>query len=620
MMTQICKQLKKIVQTNDRILIVGRDKLVCNLFRSLIDVHNPTSALIILATANGRILSFLEHGKEDSSLTGTFIALSECTKCCPKLVKLPCCESYFLLTDKEEKDVLELQKILYNTLKNINEYEFSNEQLLNSLDVVQNAISIYDQDARILFANKRFCDDFHIDITDKPIGMKITDVTERFGLNFRSFDRTIERFKMLDVLKDGKEALDWEIRLEFDKDNIPSQLISNDIYPIKNDQGNVTGLVEITHSRQQDIRTASRISGGLTAGYHFDDIIGSSKQIQQRINIARKYAKSPYSILITGESGVGKELFAQSIHNYSPRSGGPFVAINCANFPENLIESELFGYVEGAFTGASRKGSIGKFELANSGTLFLDEIGELPYHFQSKLLRVLETMTVTRIGSNQEIPIDVRIVAATNRNLKQMIEDGFFREDLYFRLQVLNIDIPPLRQRKEDLLELTEALLVQCKAPGPTDPKKLSSESKKVLLAYDWPGNVRELRNVLSRASILSKSNEISAETLMRCIYPSLNDDECKQNSVFDKVCQPVEDIDLYDVFSSYLDHITDGATTKDDDRLASQINTMRTALQDTLIKKILVHTGGNKKRTAEIMGISRKTLYNLFEHTKNDV
>ncbi len=269
--------------------------------------------------------------------------------------------------------------------------------------------------------------------------------------------------------------------------------------------------MEITRSRQQDVKTARKIVG-LSADYTFDDIIGSSRKMQQQIHVAKEYAKSSFSVLITGESGVGKELFAQSIHNYSPRRKGPFIAINCANFPENLIESELFGYVAGAFTGASKNGNIGKFELANHGTLFLDEIGELPYHFQSKLLRVLETMTVTRIGSNQSLPVDVRIVAATNRDLRQMVKDGFFRDDLYFRLGVLNVDIPPLRNRKEDLLLLAEALLAQGKDPA-SSGAKIERSFQKVLEAHAWPGNVRELRNVLNRASILAGSDTISEET-----------------------------------------------------------------------------------------------------------
>ncbi len=196
--------------------------------------------------------------------------------------------------------------------------------------------------------------------------------------------------------------------------------------------------------------------------------------------------------MITGESGVGKELFAQSIHNYSPRHKGPFVALNCANFSDGLIESELFGYVGGAFTGASKNGQIGKFELADGGTLFLDEVGELPLHFQSKLLRVLETWMVTRIGSSKQIPVNVRLITATNRNLAEMVEEGLFRQDLYYRLQVLTLEIPPLRERKDDLALLSDSFLNQAAAPYLDTPKILSSQAKKVLMSYDWPGNVRE--------------------------------------------------------------------------------------------------------------------------------
>ena len=183
-------------------------------------------------------------------------------------------------------------------------------------------------------------------------------------------------------------------------------------------------------------------SWGLSAGYDFNSIIGYSQAIRDKINIAKQFAKSSANVLVTGESGVGKELFAQAIHNHSSRSKGPFVALNCASFPSELIESELFGYVEGAFTGASKRGQTGKIELADGGTLFLDEIGELPYYFQPKLLRVLETWTITKVGDSKPIPVDVRLVAATNRNLEKMVEEGLFRSDLYYRLQVLNVEIP----------------------------------------------------------------------------------------------------------------------------------------------------------------------------------
>lgn len=616
-MTKIALKFKKAALQSAPMLICGQNQLAYNLFKVFVKQTKHSLPLLVLSTTDGRILSFLHDGVEDESLSGYSVFPEERKKICPELAEFKCSEEFLLLSKPDNPAATEIQSLMAGVLTSIAANEQQNAKLLKSLDVVRNAISIYDEEARVLFANRRFFDDFHINVKEKPIGMKITDITEKFGLNFRSFEKTSGRFKMFDVLSEGKEALDWEIRLEFTKSGEPSRLVSNDMYPIKDEKGNVKGLVEITRSRQQDVKTARKIVG-LSADYTFDDIIGSSKKIQQQIHVAKEYAKSSYSILITGESGVGKELFAQSIHNYSPRRKGPFVAINCANFPENLIESELFGYVAGAFTGASKKGSIGKFELANHGTLFLDEIGELPYHFQPKLLRVLETMTVTRIGSNQGVPVDVRIVAATNRDLRQMVKDGFFREDLYFRLGVLNVDVPPLRDRKEDLLLLAEELLAQGKDPSSLGAKRLSEDSKKILESYDWPGNVRELRNVLSRASILSGSDVISGETLRRCIDPN----QMALEPIMQDEPESVENTSefFYKVYQDYLNSIIQENGEIDDTKLSEKIHETQQTLLEILIRKTLEHTEGNKKRAAELLMISRKTLYNILNRENWDV
>lgn len=617
-MTKIALKFKEAVLQSTPILMCGQNQLAYDLFKVFVKQTKHSLPLIVLTTTGGRVLSFLHNGVEDETLSGRFIIPEERKKICPELTEFKCSEEFLLLSEPDNPAAAEIQSLMSGALACIAANEQQNAKILKSLDVVGNAISVYDEEARVLFANRRFYDDFHIRVKEKPIGMKITDITEEFGLNFRSFEKTSSgRFKMFDVLAEGKEALDWEIRLEFTKSGEPSRLVSNDMYPIKDENGRVKGLVEITRSRQQDVKTARKIVG-LSADYTFDDIIGSSRKMQQQIHVAKEYAKSSFSVLITGESGVGKELFAQSIHNYSPRRKGPFIAINCANFPENLIESELFGYVAGAFTGASKNGNIGKFELANHGTLFLDEIGELPYHFQSKLLRVLETMTVTRIGSNQSLPVDVRIVAATNRDLRQMVKDGFFRDDLYFRLGVLNVDIPPLRNRKEDLFLLAEALLEQGKDPASPGAKKLSEASKKVLEAHDWPGNVRELRNVLNRASILSGSDTISEETLRRCIDPS----QLALEPIMEDVPEGAENTAelFYKVYQEYLNSIVQEIGDDDDTRLSKRIHETQQTLMEILIRKTLEHTEGNKKRAAELLMISRKTLYNILNRESWDV
>ena len=230
-------------------------------------------------------------------------------------------------------------------------------------------------------------------------------------------------------------------------------------------------------------------------------------------------------------------------------------------------------------------------------------------------------MTVTRIGSNQSIPIDVRVVAATNRDLREMVKNGFFREDLYFRLGVLNVDVPPLRDRKEDLLQLAEALLSQSKDPMSSKAKRLSADSEKILEAYDWPGNVRELRNVLSRAGILSRGEEISAETLKRCIDPTrIMETEAMQEEGGIASAAEKESISYDKVYQNYLDSLVENADAEDDEKLAEVLQESQKKLLEVLIRKALEYTGGNKKRAAELLWMSRKTLYNIMSREKWDV
>ena len=241
--------------------------------------------------------------------------------------------------------------------------------------------------------------------------------------------------------------------------------------------------------------------------------LGTSEVLQKILNIADKACKTDASILLLGESGVGKEVFASYIHKNSPRASQPFVAINMAAIPENLIESELFGFEKGAFTDAV-EAKAGQFELANGGTLFLDEIGEMPYGVQAKLLRALQEKEVRRLGSSKSIKIDIRVVSATNANLSNKIKDGEFREDLYYRLNTIPITIPPLKDRKDEILQIADAMIeINCKKYG-FELKTFSSDAKKQLLAYNWPGNIRELISVVERAVILSENQEITADEL----------------------------------------------------------------------------------------------------------
>lgn len=246
----------------------------------------------------------------------------------------------------------------------------------------------------------------------------------------------------------------------------------------------------------------------------FEDIMGSSNNIKNVKLIAKNIAKTDSTVLLRGESGTGKELFARSIHFESRRYNAPFIAVNCASIPDNLLESEFFGYEGGAFSGAKREGQMGKFELANGGTIFLDEIGDLPLHLQPKILRVLQEQSFTRIGGKEEICVDVRIIAATNKDLESMVKHGQFRQDLYYRLNVIPIYLPSLKDRGEDIVLLSEYLMDRFCERSNLQIKQLSKEVKDSFKKYPWPGNIRELENVIEYIVNTTKENVIYNEHL----------------------------------------------------------------------------------------------------------
>ena len=287
-------------------------------------------------------------------------------------------------------------------------------------------------------------------------------------------------------------------------------------------------------------------------------LIGESPAIKEVLSMIYRVAPSNATVLITGESGTGKELVARILHAASPRKDRRFVAVSCAAIPESLLESELFGYERGAFTGAT-KPKPGKFELAHGGTLFLDEIGDLPISLQVKLLRVLQEKEVERLGSTVPRKVDVRIIAATNQDLRKKVEGGSFREDLYYRINTINIHIPPLRERKEDILPLAEFFLRKFSREMGKDIKGFDREARKALLSYQWPGNVRELINVVERAVVLTRKNIITADLLML-------------------------------------------------EQLKSPFPTLE-ELEREHIKKALKISGGNLTRASELLGIHRNTL-----------
>mgnify|MGYP000851934390 FL=1 len=311
------------------------------------------------------------------------------------------------------------------------------------------------------------------------------------------------------------------------------------------------------------------------AKYSWDNIVGKSEKMAQAKFIGKRASNSVSNVLILGESGTGKELFAHAIHNDSPRSFSPFVKVNSAAIPSELLESELFGYEEGAFTGAKKGGKIGKFELANGGTIFLDEIGDMPLKMQAKLLRVLQEKEFERVGGNKVIKVDVRVIAATNKDLKKLIQEGKFREDLYYRLNVMTIEIPPLRERQEDIEELVKVLLKKLSDQLGKYVSNISDKALEYLLAHSWPGNVRELENVLERAINLTDSDTILPVHLPVYITQS-------SRKPIDGPVRPLKDI-IEDV-------------------------------EKEAILRCLEYTEGNKLKTAELLNISRSSLYNKME------
>jgi DNA-binding NtrC family response regulator len=302
-------------------------------------------------------------------------------------------------------------------------------------------------------------------------------------------------------------------------------------------------------------------------------MIGRSLAMRRVMSLIEQVAPSSASVIIIGESGTGKELVARTIHELSPRHGGPYVAINCAAMPETLMESELFGHERGAFTGADRRRE-GCFELANGGTLLLDEIGEMKPELQAKLLRVLEESKLRRLGGSTEVTIDVRVLAATNRNLDAAIKEGRFREDLYYRLNVFAIELPALCERAEDTPALVDHFLGELKQPQGKNITGVDAECLEVLKSYRWPGNVRQLRNVIERALIVSRGPLITVADLP----PDMKR--------------------------------TTGSSSSFELRLGMSLDDV----ERELIMRTIEFTGGNKSRAAEVLGISLKTLYNRLE------
>jgi PAS domain S-box-containing protein len=460
----------------------------------------------------------------------------------------------------------------------------NNEWFKDCFDSAYEGIVVVDKNAIIRMYNDAYCRFVGIK-KDLMIGKHINEVVLDSGLPFVLKTGIPER-NYIHVLQ-GQQIIVHRIpiRKHGEVCGAIGILISgiSEIYELIDRMQNFKGS---PHSTKNNIlcRKLKQREKTIT----FDQIIGESMTIVNAKEIASRAAKTPATILITGESGVGKELFAKSIHYLSDYRDGPFISINCASIPENLLESELFGYVEGAFTGAQKYGKLGKFELAHKGTLLLDEIGDMSLHMQSKILRVLQEREVDRLGGTKTIPIDFRLIAATNRSLEKMVKEKTFREDLFYRLNVIWINIPCLRERKTDIPLLIVHFLQKICEKFRIPQKKIDEKAMVTMMNYSWPGNIRELVNVIEQLVTLVEGS---------CIY--LND------------------------LPSYLVQQKSGEMNKEaEDSLNSrQLVTAHKSIfqmakeaslerEKILIIQSLIEEGGNKTYVAKKLGISRATLY----------
>lgn len=433
------------------------------------------------------------------------------------------------------------------------------------LRAVDDAITIVDENGHVFAWNPK-AEVLYDTSAESIIGEPITDFFQK------------DSVVLMKTLSDGSS-----ITRQYNQPKSDVHVLINSLPIINN--GSIIGGISV----ERDITDIVRLNDELTttAAYiqdlesqietsenddPFHKIKGRSQVLNTSITLAKKVARTDATVMITGESGVGKELFAQAIHKASTRSEGPFVDLNCGAIPAALFESELFGYEKGAFTGAVKEGMLGKIGAAKNGTLFLDEIGELPLELQVKLLRVLQERQYYRVGGNQPIPIDVRIIAATNRDLEKMVEDGLFREDLYYRLNVVIVALPPLRDRIEDLPELVQLFLKEFSAKYEKPIPVVAPEVMVTFMHYHWNGNIRQLKNTIERMMILADDDVITTSELPSAFLKS-------------KV-YPLVNVLREEAF--------------EDER--------------TKITQALRQTYGNKSAAAKMLGWSRVTLYNKIK------
>jgi two-component system, NtrC family, response regulator AtoC len=392
----------------------------------------------------------------------------------------------------------------------------------------------------------------------------------------------------LDVLKQKSSPVPLILMTAYGNPDIATQAVHAGAFDYISKPINPDDLVFILKKFEEFERLKREneaLKASLSEKYSFKNIVAQSAGFKEIFDTVKRLSPFNTTVMITGESGTGKELLARAIHESSPRRGKPFIAINCGAIPESLMESELFGHKKGAFTDASRD-KKGLFEEATGGTLFLDEVGELPLHLQVKLLRALQEQTIRRVGDEQSIPIDVRLVSATLRNLESDAQAGRFREDLLYRLNVVSIHLPPLRERVDDIALLVEHFLQKHSKRLGVSLKKVGPDVMKVLLEYEWRGNARELENCMERALVLSEGEEISLEALPEAVT------------------------------RRHAKRVQSAASTPPDNSDNLSIKQRTASLEIELIQRALQKTGGNRTHAAKILEIShRALLYKLKEY-----
>ncbi|CAK7005146.1 MAG: Anaerobic nitric oxide reductase transcription regulator NorR [Desulfovibrio sp.] len=462
-------------------------------------------------------------------------------------------------------DALEKTKeILFLMDKELRE----SERLKAAIDVMPDGIIETDENGVIVRCNRHSVEILGLSL-DQILGRKVTDLVDpRWEEVYR--DRTVQ----VDRLFTYKKARYFSTRLPI----------------IEGDHiiGSVGTMQEAAKIQTMESKVRSLQTRGLVARYGFKDIVSESPVMQEVIERAKIYARCDSTILLEGETGTGKEIFAQSIHNDSPRKNGPFVAINCAALTETLLESELMGYEEGAFTGARKGGKTGLFENAHKGTIFLDEINQLSPPLQAKLLRVIQEKAVRRVGGDSVIPVDVRIITATNENLKDKIATQTFRSDLYYRINVLNICLPPLRERREDIPRLMAAF-ASALYGGEAEAQTHVENMCRLVGGYDWPGNIRELQNFVERYGILRHR----LSRLDRHFFSEFQD------------AYPAAGV----VSGGTPAVGPGGAAGKEDGIISVRLDTLD-HMESALIRAVVDRCGGNKSKAALVMNISRNTIH----------